>query len=71
LLAGQAAGLAISVNGWPVLGQPGWSLLTSAGITLLLAVAAPAAMFVRADRTTSWLAYLTMAVGAIGLAVAT
>jgi hypothetical protein len=70
LLGGQAAALAVRVSGWPVLGQPGWSLLTSACITLLLAIAAPATMLGRANRATSWLAYLTTAVGATGLAAA-
>ncbi|HEX6870233.1 MAG TPA: hypothetical protein VF163_03960 [Micromonosporaceae bacterium] len=63
LLSGQAVALSARVLSWPELDRTGWSLLTSAALTVLLAIAGPAAMLGRANRRPSWLAYLATAAG--------
>lgn len=70
LIGAQAAALMVTVSGWSLLDQLGWSLFIAAGITMSLSALTPAVMLRRANRSTSWPAYWITAVLAICLTAA-
>jgi hypothetical protein len=68
LLAGQPIALAVMLSGWPAWDQVGWSLLGSAGVAVLLAIAVPATMLYRAPSKARWPMYLAAALITASLA---